>query len=230
MKCEKCDYVFYEKEEDYFLCPNCFELIEENLPNDKRKRVNLYTTSSILKNNHIDIYNNISKFLNRLPIYCLFLYIIVYRGNLRLSRIASSNVFPDFYRAITSIFFIVFFSLMILTVVSSHVNRLITVLFYDVESPFFVLIINLSINMLVYFLFLFKFFDLFKYFLNFQLLYKNYDNTPKDVLWHINFNNGVFFIFMIIFFLARCYDSLLIYYKYSKITKLQKELLDEFSD
>ena len=108
MQCKNCKYIFADNEENYYLCPNYFELIEENLPNDKRTRVNLYTTSSILKNNHIDIYNNISKFLNRLPIYCLFLYIIVYRGNLRLSRIASSNVFPDFYRAITSIFFIFF--------------------------------------------------------------------------------------------------------------------------
>ena len=200
MQCKNCKYIFEDNEKNYYLCPNCFELIEENLPNDKRKRVNLYTTSSILKNNHIDIYNNISKFLNRLPIYCLFLYIIVYRGNLRLSRIASSNVFPDFYRAITSIFFIVFFSLMILTVMSSHVNRFITRFFYDVKSPFFVLIINLSINTLVYLLFLFKFFNLFKYFVNFQLLYKSYDNTPKDVLWHINFNNGVFLFLCLYFF------------------------------
>ena len=38
MQCKNCKYMFEDKEKNYYLCPNCLELIDENLPDELRDR------------------------------------------------------------------------------------------------------------------------------------------------------------------------------------------------
>ena len=42
MQCKNCFYHLIDDEEKFYICPECFELIEDNLPNDKNKKVEIY--------------------------------------------------------------------------------------------------------------------------------------------------------------------------------------------
>ena len=49
MQCKNCFYHLIDDEEKFYICPECFELIEDNLPNDKNKKVELYRISRVVK-------------------------------------------------------------------------------------------------------------------------------------------------------------------------------------
>ena len=73
MQCKNCKYIFEDNEKNYYLCPNCLELIEENLPDDKRKRVEIYEISLVYKDK---LYNKLINFtfyfnMDRIVIYSL---------------------------------------------------------------------------------------------------------------------------------------------------------------
>ena len=95
-------------------------------------------------------------------------------------------------------------------------------------ANFLSLVINLSVNILIYSLFLFKFYGMFTSLVDEELLGKTFDNAPPntDMNWHINFCNKSFFIYILLLFIAKCLDCLVRYYKYNEISKIHEEFGD----
>ena len=231
MWCKNCFYHLIDDEENFYICPNCFELIEYNLPNDKDKKAELYRISSVIKDNIESKLNIISKFLYFLFFLYIIMYVIMYNGNIKFGRYPFSAP-TGYYLAIAKIFAYSLGSIMILSLVFTFVNVYMTSIYSKIKSKFLSLVINLSFNILVYSIFLFKFYGMFTSFVYSELLGKIFDNVPSntDINWHISFNNNILFIYILLLFIAKCLDCVIRYYKYNEVYKINEELLDEFSN
>jgi len=231
MQCKNCKYIFEDNEKNYYLCPNCFELIEENLPDDKRKIVEIHRISLVYKdklyNKLIDFY----RYILLLPFVYNFIYFFVYQGFVFIS---TPMVYPgsDFYKSTRDILFVCFISLFVFIFLLIFVEILLSCFFHNTISNFFMFLLKMLINILIYILFLLTFNKIFKNYVNNKLLGKTFENLPPltDITWQINFHNTTFFVFILIIFLYNCINLILNYYKYKKVSQLQESLLEKFSD
>lgn len=121
------------------------------------------------------------------------MYVIMYNGNIKFGRYPFSAP-TSYYLAITKIFAYSLGGIMILSLVFTFVNVYMTSIYSKIKSKFLSLVINLFFNILIYSLFLFKFYGMFTSLVDEELLGKTFDNAPPntDMNWHINFCNKVF--------------------------------------
>jgi hypothetical protein len=231
MQCKNCKYIFEDNEKNYYLCPNCLELIEENLPDDERKRVEIYEISLVYKDKLYNKLINFYRYILLLPFVYNFIYFFVYQGFVFISTPAA---YPesDFYKSTQDILFVCFINLFVFIFLLIFVEILLSCFFHNTISNFFMFLLKMLINILIYVLFLLAFNKIFKNYVNNKLLGKTFENLPPltDITWQINFHNTTFFVFILIIFLYNCINLILNYYKYKKVSQLQESLLEKFSD
>lgn len=227
MQCKNCFYHLIDDEEKFYICPECFEHIEDNLPNDKNKKVELYRISRVIKDRVESKFNIISKFLYYLHAFYIILYTIMYNGKLKVIDDFWTDL-TGYYLAILIIYCSSLGGIIVFDLIFSFVNIYVSNLYHKIKSNFLSLVINLSVNILIYSLFLFKFYGMFTSLVDEELLGKTFDNAPPntDMNWHINFCNKSFFIYILLLFIAKCLDCLVRYYKYNEISKINEEFGD----
>ena len=136
MQCKNCKYIFEDNEKNYYLCPNCLELIEENLPDDERKRVEIYEISLVYKDKLYNKLINFYRYILLLPFVYNFIYFFVYQGFVFISTPAA---YPesDFYKSTQDILFVCFISLFVFIFLLIFVEILLSCFFHNTISNFF---------------------------------------------------------------------------------------------
>ena len=161
MQCKNCKYIFEDNEKNYYLCPNCLELIEENLPDDERKRVEIYEISLVYKDKLYNKLINFYRYILLLPFVYNFIYFFVYQGFVFISTPAA---YPesDFYKSTQDILFVCFINLFVFIFLLIFVEILLSCFFHNTISNFFMFLLKMLINILIYVLFLLAFNKIFK--------------------------------------------------------------------
>ena len=152
MQCKNCFYHLIDDEEKFYICPECFELIEDNLPNDKNKKVEIYRISRVIKDRVESKFNIISKFLEYLHAFFIILYTIMYNGKLKVINDFLTDL-TGYYLAILFIYCSSLGGIIVFKLIFSFVNIYISNLYHKIKSNFISLVINLSVNILIYSLF-----------------------------------------------------------------------------
>ena len=148
----------------------------------------------------------------------------MYNGKLKVINDFLTDL-TGYYLAILNIYCSSLGGIIVFKLIFSFVNIYVSNLYHKIKSNFLSLVINLSVNILIYSLFLFKFYGMFTSLVDEELLGKTFDNAPPntDMNWHINFCNKSFFIYILLLFIAKCLDCIVRYYKYNEISKIHEE-------